>query len=112
MNQKRCSCGAQMYMVPTGKVRDDGRLVLMPLNVEDVEGIEANVVIDGGVAKVVPPGEGTHQPHHASCANVDRWRDRARTAELTRESRTSPRKPKPIKPPRGLDRLNTALPGL
>lgn len=114
-NRKKCSCGAWMEMVPTGKFRDDGRQVLMPLNEELVDGVSPNVNVVDGLASVVKAGEAAdRQPHHATCPNTERWHERARQAELIRESRVNRGEPKAKKPKAkpGLERLDTALPGL
>lgn len=112
-NRKQCSCGAWIVMVPTGRFRDNGQPVVMPLNEELVDGVTPNVNVIDDVAVVVKKDEvGAWQPHHATCPNSERWHRRVKTAELTRESRTTGPKPRAMNP-KGikLDRLDTALPG-
>lgn len=48
-------CGAEIFWCATGKVRDDGRDQLIPVDVEEDE-------------------QGLHQPHWVTCPNAESFR--------------------------------------
>jgi hypothetical protein len=65
------SCGAPIEWVVTAKGSR------MPLDLASSP--DANIILDGLIARVVKPGEGVRTSHFASCPNADRHRKSIRS---------------------------------
>ena len=65
------SCGAPIEWAHTAKGSR------MPLDIESSR--DANIIVEGGIARIVKPGEGVRTSHFATCPNADRHRRRDRS---------------------------------
>lgn len=61
-------CGAKLIWARTKSG------AAMPLNFAVVAGVQPNIVLQGNVAHVVNPGNGTHVSHWATCPKSKEFR--------------------------------------